>query len=189
MNLLPRNRQKRNQLFLTLAITLVAIAGIGFGLVRPQYQELAAIQQKTRDAQALLLKYEHIIQESNGDTNELAKGTSELARQEQDMANGDIYAWTVDMVRHFKANYKVDVPEIGQPNVSEMDLLPDFPYKQLQFDLRGTGYYHDIGKFIADFENTHPHMRVVNLELEPVGGDTEKLMFHMDIIALVNSTS
>jgi Tfp pilus assembly protein PilO len=93
------------------------------------------------------------------------------------------------MVRHYKANYKVDVPEIGQPNVSEMDLLPNFPYKQLQFTLRGTGYYHDIGKFIADFENKYPHMRVVNLELELVGTDTEKLSFKMDIVALVNTAS
>lgn len=189
MNLLPKNRQKRNQLFLALGVTLLLIGGIGFGLIRPQYLELAAVRKKNLDAQALLQKYEHIIEQSNGATNELASVTAELSKQAQDMANGDIYAWTLDLVRHFSANYKVDVPEIGQPNVSDMDLLPDFPYKQLQFTLRGTGYYHDIGKFIADFENKHPHMRVVNLELEPVGGDTEKLLFRMDIIALVNSAS
>jgi len=141
------------------------------------------------DIQARVANYEQIIRQAGGATNELASVTARLSDEEQDMATGDIYAWTIDMLRHSKASYSVDVPEIGQPNVSEMDLLPKFPYKQLEFTLHGTGYYHDIGKFIADFENKHPHMRVVNIDLEPVGGDSEKLSFRMDIIALVNSAS
>ena len=70
-----------------------------------------------------------------------------------------------------------------------MDLLPHFPYKQLKVTVNGTAYYHDLGKFIADFENTYPHARVVNLTIDPAGGtgdDSEKLAFRMDIIALIN---
>jgi hypothetical protein len=189
MNLIPRNRQKRNQLFIALALTLILIGGIGFGIIRPQYLKLADIQRNTADAQNHLADCEKMIRTANGDTNELVALTAELSTNEQDMASGDMNFWTIDMVRHFKTNYKVEVPEIGQPNVSEMDLLPNFPYKQLRFSLHGTGYYHDIGKFIADFENKHPHMRVVNLELDTVGGDTEKLSFRLEIIALVNSVS
>jgi hypothetical protein len=189
MSLLPRNRQKRNQLFTALAVTLLVSGGIAFGIIRPQYQKIADVRKKTGDAQTRLSNYEQIIQQSEQATGELASVTIEMSNEEQDMATGDIYAWTIDLVRHSKANYKVDVPEIGQPSVGEMDLLPSFPYKQLQFTLRGTGYYHDIGKFIADFENKHPHMRVVNLDMEPVGGDSEKLSFRMDIIALVKSSS
>jgi len=187
MSLLPRNRQKRNQLFVALALTVIAIGGIAFGILRPQYLKLAEIKKKTLDTQTLASNYKQIIAQSSKAPAQLDALTTELTKQEQDMATGDIYAWTIDMVRHFKVNYRVDVPEIGQPNVSEMDLLPNFPYRQLQFTLRGTGYYHDIGKFIADFENKHPHMRVLNLELELIGGDTEKLSFRMDIVALVNS--
>jgi len=189
MNLLPRNRQKRNQLFMALAVTLLLIGGIAFGVIRPQYHKLANVRKETADTQERLANYEQIIRQSDEATDELASVTAELSKEEQDMATGDIYAWTIDLVRHFKANYRVDVPEIGQPNVSEMDLLSNFPYKQLEFTLRGTGYYHDIGKFIADFENKHPHMRVINLNMEPVGGDSEKLSFRMEIIALVNSPS
>jgi hypothetical protein len=189
MILIPRNRQKRNQLFMALAVTLILIAGIAFGIIRPQYLKLADIKKKTIDTQAHLATYKQIIAKSTGASSELAITTTNLANEEQDMATGDIYAWTIDLVRHFKANYRVDVPEIGQPNVSEMDLLPGFPYKQLQFTLRGTGYYHDVGRFIADFENKHPHMRIVNLDLDLIGADTEKLSFRMDIIALVNPAS
>ena len=189
MNLLPRNRQKRNQLFMALAVTLILICGIAYGVIRPQYAKLDQIRKKTADSHAQLTTCEQVIRTANQATNELASITADLSSQEKDMATGDIYAWTVDLVHHFKVNYKVDVPEIGQPNVGEMDLLSNFPYKQLQFTLHGTGYYHDIGKFIADFENKHPHMRIVNLSIDPVGGDTEKLSFRLEIIALVNSAS
>ncbi len=75
--------------------------------------------------------------------------------------------------------------------MGEVDLLSKFPYKQLKVTVNGTAYYHDLGKFIADFENTYPHARITNLTLEPAGntGDnSEKLAFRMDIVALTNPT-
>ncbi len=189
MSFLPKNRQKRNQLFMALGGTVVLIAGIAYGVIRPQYAKLSTIRKQTADTQAQLKTFEKAIQELDATTNELATVSEKLSSAEQDMASGDIYAWTVDTMRHFKTGYKVDVPEIGQPSVGDVDIMPQFPYKQLKFSVRGTGYYHDIGKFIADLENKFPHMRVVNLTLEPVGNDTEKLWFRMDIVALVKSTS
>jgi Tfp pilus assembly protein PilO len=189
MSFLPKNRQKRNQLFMALGGTAILIAGIAYGVIRPQYAKLSSIRKETADTQAQLKTFEKAIQESDATANQLATVSERLSNSEQDMASGDIYAWTVDTMRHFKANYKVDVPEIGQPGVSDVDIMPQFPYKQLKFSVRGTGYYHDIGKFIADLENKFPHMRVVNLSIEPASNDSEKLAFRMDIIALVKSAS
>ena len=189
MNLLPKNRNKRNQLFIAIAVILILIGGIGYGLIRPQYIKVKNIRKQTADTQAQYKTYKNVIQESDATSNELVSISSELASNEQDMATGDIYAWTIDTIHHFKTNYKVEVPEIGQPSVGDEDLLPRFPYKQLKFSLHGTGYYHDIGKFIADFENRYPHMRVVNLDIEPVGVDSEKLSFRVEIVALMKSAS
>ncbi len=189
MSLLPKNKQKRNQLYLTLAGALLVIVGIAFGLIRPQFSKLSQVKKETIDTRGRLETYQRLIQQSDTITNELGAATSQLARAETDLATGDFYAWTIDTIRHFKANYKVDVPEIGQPSIGPVDLLPNFPYRQIRFNLRGTGYYHDIGKFIADFENTYPHMRVVNLSMIPLGPDTEKLSFNMDVVALVKTSS
>jgi hypothetical protein len=72
--------------------------------------------------------------------------------------------------------------------ISDVDLLPKFPYKQLKVSVTGTAYYHDLGKFIADFENTFPHIRITNLTVD-TGGATaeggEKLAFRMEVVALV----
>jgi hypothetical protein len=189
MNLLPKNRNKRNQLFLTIAVVLIAMGGVGYGLIRPQYVKVKNIKKQTADTQAKYKTYQTMIQQSDATASELTDVSSELASNEQGMATGDIYAWTLETIHHFKTNYKVEVPEIGQPSISDEDLFPHFPYKQLKFSLRGTGYYHDIGKFIADFENKYPHMRVVNLDIEPTGTDGEKLSFRVEIVALVKSAS
>jgi hypothetical protein len=82
----------------------------------------------------------------------------------------------------------VEIPEVGHPTIGESDLLPSFPYKQIQFAINGTVYYHDLGKFIADFENSFPHSRMVRLVVEPAAStdsNSEKLSFKMDIITLV----
>jgi hypothetical protein len=106
------------------------------------------------------------------------------------MASGDLYSWTYDTIRHFKQSYRVEIPEVGHPTIGESDLLPSFPYKQIQFSIIGTVYYHDLGKFVADFENAFPHSRMIHLVVEPAAGpdsnsNNEKLSFKMEIITLV----
>ena len=107
--------------------------------------------------------------------------TSTLAQTERDMASGDPAQWIYNTIRNFKEHYKVDVSVNSQLSMGEVDLLPHFPYKQLKVTVGGKAYYHDLGKFIADFENTFPHARITNLTLEPAGGTgdgtVEKLTF------------
>ncbi|HEV2320255.1 MAG TPA: hypothetical protein VGV18_10925 [Verrucomicrobiae bacterium] len=189
MNFLPKNKQKRNQLFVTLAAAILAVAGLGFGVIRPQYIKLANIRKETAATQVKWAADQRLILQSSSSATNLSNLYVELSSNEVDIASGDIYAWTLDTVRHFKAGYKVEVPEIGQPRVGPMELFPNFPYQQLRLSINGTGYYHDIGKFIADFENKYPHMRVVNLDMTPVGSDSEKLSFKADIVTLVKSSS
>ena len=114
--------------------------------------------------------------------------TQQLSRAESDVAGGDLYAWTYDTIRRFKGAYHVEIANPGQPAPGDCDLLGNFPYKQIRFSLTGTGYYHDLGKFVADFENKFPHCRVLNLSMDPAGNTAspgERLNFRMDIAALV----
>ncbi|MEY4917977.1 MAG: hypothetical protein RL616_1890, partial [Verrucomicrobiota bacterium] len=104
----------------------------------------------------------------------------------QDVASGDVNAWTYDTIRRFKANYHVDIPSIAQPTVTDVDVLASFPYRQAKITLNGSAFFHDLGKFVSDFENNFPHMRMINLIIEPSqGSGTEKLSFRMEVITLV----
>ena len=192
MNIFPKDREKRTQFILVILCALVALGLIGFLLVRPQYRTLSDLAKKENVARAKLQQIKDTIQKAGDTTTQLTNVTSNLSRAEEDMASGDIYAWSFDTIRKFKASYRVDIPTVGQPSLGEVDVLPQFPYKQIRVSISGTAHYHDLGRFIADFENTFPHIRVVNFTVEPVNTTepgNEKLSFKMDIVALVKPNS
>ena len=180
--------EKRNQLITVILATLAVLALIGFGLIRPQYDSLSKIANTRNAANKNLQSIKHAITNSEAIANEWNETNNALVQAEEDMASGDLYSWTYDTIRHFKQSYKVEIPEVGHPTIGESDLLSSFPYKQIQFTINGTGYYHDLGKFIADFENSFPHSRMVHLVVEPApspDSNSEKLSFRMEIVTLV----
>jgi hypothetical protein len=182
-------KEKRDHLILVGMGTLVMLSLIIYGLIRPQYAAIANIRTQTGKARDELQNKKETIKTVNTVSNDLAELTGKLGVAERDLATGDPSVWIYDTIRNFKAKYKMDISVNSQLTIGAMDLLPHFPYKQLKVTVNGTAYYHDLGKFIADFENTYPHVRVVNLIIDPAGGagdDSEKLAFRMDIIALIN---
>ncbi len=185
------SKDKRNQLVLVLVGTLVVIALFWYELIQPRYAALAQVVASQGVAENKLEGIQTAIKHANATAIELTNVTQALADAENDMISGDLYSWTYNTIRLFKSQYQVDIPEIGHPDVGPVDLFSTFPFKQVRFTITGTAYYHDLGKFIADFEDTYPHIRVVNLQIQPADATdgTEKLSFRMDIIALVKSNS
>jgi len=182
------SKEKRNQLIMVAIITLAILGAIYFGLIKPQYDSLTSIASDKKAADTKLQGIKHTITNADVTANSLIAISSDITHAEEDMASGDLYSWSYNTLRRFKQPYAVEIPEIGHPAFSDVDLLPSFPYKQIRFSVNGTAYYHDLGKFIADFENNFPHARVVRLSLESMTGPDatgEKLSFKMEIIALV----
>ncbi len=185
------SKEKRDQLILVGMGTLALLILIIYGLVHPQYGAISKINAEINTARDDLKSKQDTIKITDTVSNQLADMSDTLAEAEGDMVTGDPALWIYDKIRNFKEHYKVDVAVNSQLSMGEVDLLPRFPYKQLKVTVGGTAYYHDLGKFIADFENTYPHVRVVNLTIDPAGGvgdNSEKLAFKMDIIALVRPT-
>jgi hypothetical protein len=179
------SKEKRNQLITVVIITVAILALIGFGLIRSQFDSLSKLKNDKEAADTKLERIKNSIKTADGMVSELTGLTNALSHLETDMAYGDLYSWTYDTMRRFKQQYKVEIPDIGHPTIGNVDLLPSFPYRQIQFTVNGTAYYHDLGKFIADFENSFPHSRMVRLVVESGGDNTEKLSFRMEIITLV----
>ena len=184
-------KEKRDQLILVGMGTVFVLVLIIFGLIRPQYAAISGINKQIDSKRVDLQKIEDTIKKAGSVTNQLADLTTTLTQTEGDLVSGDPALWIYDKIRNFKEHYKVDISVNSQLSMGEVDLLAHFPYKQLKVTVGGAAYYHDLGKFIADFENTFPHARITNLTLDPVGGageNSEKLSFRMDIIALANPT-
>jgi Tfp pilus assembly protein PilO len=179
---------KRNKLVLVIVATLAVIGLIYFFLITPQKELNRKLANEAATELTKLQLIKTSIKQAGDTAAKVGEITQQLSRAEEDTATGDLYAWTYDTIRRFKAAYHVDIANPSQPTPGECDLIGNLPYKQIKFQITGTGYYHDIGKFVADLENKFPHLRVVNLTVDAGGaaeGTSEKLSFRMEIAALI----
>jgi hypothetical protein len=185
-------KEKRNQLIMIGLGTAGIIAALWFLVIGAQQDKIHEINGKIASTTAQIDKMQQTKKAAGRIQSELAEDQARLAGIESTIPSGDWYLWVNTTLRKFNTSgYHVEIPVIGAPVASAVTLLPAFPYNQLSVSVNGTAYYDDLGKFLADFENHFPCMRIQNLNLEPGYGpnadDREKLTFHMDIISLTKA--
>ena len=192
-------KEKRDRIILVSIGTGALLAAVYFLLINPEYRDIDLAKGMTARASSDLQDKTALINRQDAIEKESLEVSTALSDAEHDIAIGDPNAWFYETLRNFKGRYDVEISSYGPPSLGDVDLLPHFPYKQLKITVSGTAFYHDFGKFIADIETTFPHIRVVNLTLEPASGgnnpegatpggnsgSNEKLSFRMDIVSLV----
>lgn len=186
-------KSQRDKLILATLGTAVVLAALYFGLISGQLAQIHELKAQKDQKQSDAKNIEDSIHNAKKIETELNQKTAELKAAEGDMASGDAYLWMVNTIRQFRIGYDVDISQFSNLSYPDVGLYPHFPYKQVAITIGGTAYYHDLGRFIADFENHFQHMRIQSLSLEPApvptGIDREKLSFRMQIVALVNSNT
>lgn len=193
MNKLPKDR--RNKLFLVGFATIVVLVGLWYAVLSPQKSKLREIARKTADAESKLADAVRTTASAEAAETDLQNVSGKLKAIEAGMPSGDMYAWFIQTIDRFRAPHRVDLPQKSREVMGEVGLLPKFPYRAATFTVKGGAYFHDFGKFLSDFENTFPYMRVQNLELDATSltstnsSEQEKLAFKMEIVALVNPTA
>jgi hypothetical protein len=185
---LPKNKQ--NQLVLVVLVTLIALAGLYFALIRCQHDALTRLKSDKVAAAKKLKVVLDSLHRAESIKADLDTARAKLAAAETDVASGDLYAWVINSLRDFKANYQVEIPQFSQlGSPVDVNLLPNFPYKQATLTVAGSAHYDDLGRFLADFENKFPHARLINLSVDANANslltEPETLSFKMDIITLV----
>ncbi len=182
------SKEKRDRLILVYMVTGIALALIVFFLIRPAFASIKSIKSDTISKRQQLQKIEDAIGKQPATLAQLQNESATLAEAEKDMATGDPNGWIYDTIRGFKSQYKMDISIASSTHTEDVDMLAKFPYRQLRVTVNGTAFYHDLGKFIANFENNYPHGRICNLLIHPAnesGDNAEKLSFSMDIIELI----
>lgn len=187
-------KDKRNNLILVALICAVMVGGWYMVVYKSQTQSLQTMRTKRDAARKKLEEVKLAIKTADEVETQLCDVKKRLEQVEDTMASGDLYAWAINTVRQFKLGYKVEIPQFSQiDGPRDTTLLANFPYKQATLTIGGTAHFHDFGKFVADFENQFPYMRVMNLTLEPgsslVASEKERLSFRMEIAALVKPAS
>ncbi len=193
------SKEKRERIILVGLGTLIALIALWYGLISSQKQSIRKIAKDVKEEHDSVGNAQRLVSSADQIQSNLETVTRRLKAMEADMASGDKYSWIIQTLNNFlvthgyRDTHKVDIPQFSREVPSEVGLFTDFPYSAVVFTVRGTAYYHDFGKFIADFENSFPFLRVQNIDLDPAtsssatnAGDPEKLTFKMEIVALVN---
>jgi hypothetical protein len=128
----------------------------------------------------------------------LQKAVKDLSAREALLApDHDSYAWLLQNLAQFLAAHRgagVTPSGISQPEITESTMIPKFAYKTATFHVKSNGYFHDVGRFIADLETDFPYVRVQNIELARVqsgapAGDMEKLAVTFDMVMLMQPST
>lgn len=186
------SKEKRSQLILVAIIVAAVIAGLWFSLIRSQQETLRSLAAKKIEDSDKLEQIANTIKNTKLTESQLQVVNKQLVYEERNMPSGDLYLSLVNTIRQFRTNYDIQITQFT-PNGGDttVNLLPSFPYRQVTVSITGTAHYHDLGKFVSDFENQFPTSRVLNLDLLPGAVTTpdtkETLAFRMDIVSLVAS--
>lgn len=185
------SKEKQSQLVLVVVIILLIATGLYMGLIRLQQAKIRNVALEKTRANKKLAQITETIKNSAKIDADLAAIRKELAVREDEMPSDDLYASAINTIRKFKLPYDVDIKQFTSKGTSDLNVFTKFPYKQFTVSIMGSARYHDLGKFIADFENRFPSSRVMNLELLPDASATqnEQLIFRMDIVSLVKSSA
>ena len=96
---------------MVLLITAALIGSVYFFLIGPENDANRKLGSDTSDRLADLDKYKKIIKQADATAKQLVDISARLNRTEQDVATGDVYSWTYDTIRRFKAAYNnVQIP-------------------------------------------------------------------------------
>lgn len=191
MSKLPKD--KRDKIILVSMGTLVACAAIWFFVIKAQSKSLDDVRKEVAKSREQVDRGQTTMKAQAKMEEEFAAATQALKQREAGMAApNDMYSWFIEKLLAFQAGSKVEIPEFPRPMPADVGCFAKFPYHAATFSVRGTAHYHDFGKFLADFENSFPYMRVQNIDLEPAvaeaSGKTEtreKLGFRMELLTLV----
>ena len=188
------SKDKRNKLILVIFATVVVLAGMWFLLIKSIEDRLDQLSSQRQAAQQKLEQVKKSIATADLVEQQLATHSEQLQDLEQGMAAGDLYSWAINSIRQFKNPYRVDIPQFSQiDGPKDTSAMAKFPYQQATLTIAGTALFSDFGRFVADFENAFPYIRVQGLTLEPAPADSEnsdgKLQFRMDLVALVRPTT
>jgi hypothetical protein len=187
-------KEKRDRIVLIALGALTIVVGLYYSLIGPQGKRLGEAARKKIEQEDRIASAERLVHSTPQVEKNLEQVTENLRAIENTMATGDMYSWAIQTINGFKENYEIEIPQFSREVATEVGMFPRFPYKAVAFHLRGSARYRDLGRFVADFENSFPYMRIQNIELDPAGassatggaaGPKERLAFKLEVVALV----
>lgn len=189
------SNEKKQHLIAVAMGTGIALAIVYFVLISPAQDALKKLGAQITEAEKKYTDADRLRKRTDAVREEMEKLDERLGAIEAGMVTGDPVLWIRSTENKFRSQalYKVEIPNFPFRGHGDMSMIPDFPYKAAGYGFSGTAYFHDLGKYLADWENQYPYMRVLSLDMTPedsssagAGGDErERLAFNFEVSALV----
>ncbi len=187
------NKTQRDQLIAVALGTAAVIACLWYLVVLAQNKQLAAADASCAKMKAKLKDAAAEVSKADKIGLDLTNNLEDLRRREVDFApEHEPFSWMMEKMRNFQLpsnelhRYKsVSIADIKPPEITDKGgVIAGFPYKWAKFHITGEGYYHDFGKFIADFENAFPYFRIQDLDISVPGirKDLDMLSYSFNIV-------
>jgi len=169
------SREKRNQLIAVASGVLVVCAALWYFVVRSQHETIEQTRTSIDDVGSKIEKAQRLVKRRTMIEAELAELGQQIAESEAQMLpvehlNGK--KWMFDkLVNFIKDRYDVTLMDLSNNPLigKQFLLLPKFePYSAATYKVEIRGFFHEFGRFVADFENSFPYMRILDLEMWPM---------------------
>ena len=146
MNKLPK--EKRDRIIAAAIATVIAIAGIWYGLIRPQQAKLQDSARTAVKAQEKVTNAKRRVEKEKPIQIELDAARQGLKAIEDEMASGDLYSWIIVTVNKFRAELPESMAHVVVCwiNVDEMPPDADHLHAVLK-SLRNIEYVLDSSSF------------------------------------------
>lgn len=189
-------KEQRDHLLVTFLMTLMVVVAMWMLLIGPTRTSLKRVKDEVQGSADALTEAQGLVARAAQIDLEVQAVGKFLGKLEEEMVDGDPNLWMRLKMAEFqqRKEYNVNIPTIGSFYESDIGLLPDFPYKGVVFTVTGSAFYHDLGRFIADFENAFPLIRVQNLNVQPdstageFGPERERLAFSFELVVPLKPT-
>ena len=183
-------KEQRDHLLVTFLMTLMVVVAMWVLLIGPTRTSLKRVKDEVQGSADALAEAQGLVSRVKQIDMEVQAVGKFLGKMEAEMVDGDPNLWMRLKMAEFqqRKEYNVTIPTIGSYYESDIGLLPDFPYKSVVFAVSGFAFYHDLGRFIADFENAFPLIRVQDVSLQPdatageFGPERERLSFSFELV-------
>lgn len=197
------SKEKKDRLILTCIGCVGIIAVLYFLVITDQKREIAQLDSKIaalkskRDISDKQVKRLPDIQVDLEEQKKvLIQKQAEMPKPEED------HVWFIRIMEEMRTKYGLEVDDIKTPAPIDPGVLPKFPFRGVELRVSVIGNYADFGRFLADFENRFPYMRVEIMSIGPEKAgatprpgevpsisskDSGTLRFNYRVIALIKS--
>ena len=185
--------QKQTQLVGIAAGILIFVAGYWYAFIQPQGKLIEDQEKKVAEVRSKIETAKRNSQMLHRFEDEYNRSKAALRAIEILMPSGDVYRWMVQAFESMQKTNWVMILNIDPPKLGEVEIPPVIPYSTALFNVTGVGYFHDIGLFLANMENSMPFVRLQSLELKRAsladtgGVDREQLSFSMELLSLIKT--